>query len=271
MTDNIGDRLKTYEAVETGRVLLPRLPVAARIDGRCFSAFTADLERPYDARLSRLMVATTTFLAREFNAALGYTQSDEITLLWGIPARDQEPLFGGKVFKLTSILASAATAAFVRALPAAIPEKADQAPTFDCRVFALPSPEEAVNVVLWRELDATKNAVSTAARTMFSAKELHGKTGAEMQEMMFQAHGKNFNDYPAFFRRGTVVRRKYAVGTLTEEERAALPEKHHARTDPNFTFVRSRYVAETLPRLTTVTNRVEVVFHGADPVVAAKE
>lgn len=268
MTDNLGDRIKAYEAHETNRVLLPRLPVIARIDGRAFSTFTTGLPRPYDARLHALMVATTTRLMEEFHAVVGYTQSDEITLVWDVPERDQMPLFGGKVFKLTSILAATATAAFHRDLAAALPEKADKLPTFDCRVFVVPSQEEAANAVLWRELDATKNAISMAARTKYIAGELHGKSGAEMQEMLFQK-GTNFNDYPAEFKRGTFVRKKTVTGVITADELVELPPKHHARLDPNFTFTRARYVAETLPRLLTVTNRVDVILRGADPELAA--
>lgn len=41
-----GNRLKHYEHMESARCFMPLLPVCARIDGRCFSAFTAKMERP---------------------------------------------------------------------------------------------------------------------------------------------------------------------------------------------------------------------------------
>lgn len=44
--ETFGDRMKTYESIETGRKFIPLLPVYARIDGRCFSKFTRDMDRP---------------------------------------------------------------------------------------------------------------------------------------------------------------------------------------------------------------------------------
>ena len=39
----------------------------------------------------------------------------------------------------------------------------------------------------------------------FSPKQLHGKDGKQKQEMLFQEHQVNFNDYPPFFKRGTSI------------------------------------------------------------------
>ena len=82
MRDDLGDRMKEYEGREANRKVIPRLPVCARIDGKCFSKLTRGLERPYDIRLSRLMIETTRKLMQERAALAGYTQSDEISLLF---------------------------------------------------------------------------------------------------------------------------------------------------------------------------------------------
>ena len=68
MNDSLGDRMKFYEMEQAGRRLLPLIPAIARIDGRSFSAFTRGLERPYDSRLSDLMVETVKYLVQETNA-----------------------------------------------------------------------------------------------------------------------------------------------------------------------------------------------------------
>ena len=62
MSDDLGDRMKVYESAEAGRRLMDQLPICARIDGKGFSKFTRELKRPYDERLSQLMVATTVHL-----------------------------------------------------------------------------------------------------------------------------------------------------------------------------------------------------------------
>src|SRR4051794_20634453 len=205
--DDFGDRMKAYEAAETERYFMPLLPIYARIDGRSLSGFTSGLDRPYDLRITRAMVETVKFLVEETHARIGYTQSDEISLVWQQDRYDSEVLFGGKVQKLVSVLAALASVRFNHACLAedGLRERAEKMmPTFDCRVFQLPNRTEAANAFLWREKDATKNAVSMAARSFYPHKQLHGKSSSEMQEMIFQK-GRNFNDYPTFFKRGTFV------------------------------------------------------------------
>ena len=72
--DELGDRMKMYEQAEAGRRAMPLLPLCVRLDGRGFSRWTRDLDRPYDVRLQRLMVATTEALVQETGALVGYTQ-----------------------------------------------------------------------------------------------------------------------------------------------------------------------------------------------------
>ncbi|MFO7567564.1 MAG: tRNA(His) guanylyltransferase Thg1 family protein [Enhygromyxa sp.] len=266
MTDKtgLGDRMKVYERAEAGRRCLPLLPICARIDGKRFSRFTVGLERPYDERLSRLMIEVTKELVEHSHARIGYTQSDEISLLLHADSFGSQVFLDGRVQKLTSILASMATAHFNALLPRRIPEKAGKLALFDCRVWTLPSREEAANVFLWREQDATKNSISMAARAHYSHRELDHKNAAEMQEMLFQK-GVNWNDYPAFFKRGTVVRRQVVRRAFTAEELDSLPPMHAARKDPELMIERSELRELELPPLGKLRNRVAVLFEGAEP------
>lgn len=266
MKDDFGNRMKAYEKQEAGRRFMPLLPVYARIDGKGFSKFTKGLERPYDERMSRCMIETTKYLVKETNALIGYTQSDEISLAWYSDSVDSQIFFDGKIQKMVSVLASMATVKFNDMILDILPEKSDRFACFDARVFQLPSKMELTNTFLWREQDATKNAISMAARAHFSHKELHGKSGSEMQEMMWNA-GTNFNDYPAFFKRGTFVQRVLEERFLTEEELSRIPEKHReeAVSEP---VTRSAIVEMDMPRFGSVTNRVGVVFDGEEPTVA---
>ena len=164
MSDDLGDRMKEYELAEAGRRLMARLPICVRIDGKRFSRFTEGLKRPYDERLSRLMVATTQHLVEESAALAGYTQSDEISLLYYDEDPKTQLFLDRRIQKLTSILSSMATGYFNAHLGSHIPEKAGSVALFDCRVWSVPTLDEAANTFLWRELDATKNSVSMAAR-----------------------------------------------------------------------------------------------------------
>ena len=54
----LGNRMKLFEGLEAKRMLMPKLPIIARIDGKCFSKFTKGMERPYDERMSSLIPAS---------------------------------------------------------------------------------------------------------------------------------------------------------------------------------------------------------------------
>jgi tRNA(His) guanylyltransferase len=269
MTDALGDRMKLFEGIETVQRFIPTLPVVVRLDGRSFSNYTSGMAKPYDPLMSKTMVATTRALVEETNAVIGYTQSDEITLVLYSDSIDSQIWFDGKKFKTVTCLASFCSVMFYRMLLLVFPDKATgPIPTFDCRAYNTPSKVEAVNAVLWREMDATKNAISSAARFYYSHSDIDGKTGSEKQEMLFQK-GVNFNDYPAFFKRGTFIQRRKSIRKFMPEELAVLPLKHNARRNPDLMVERTDFVELDMPPFAKVTNRVEVVFDGAEPVVAS--
>ena len=108
---DLGDRMKMYESAETKK-LMPLLPVLARLDGKNFSTFTRGLKRPYDERLTKVMVEVTRHLVEVTGAKLGYTQSDEITLTWYAEHHDSQIYFDGRVFKMVSHLSALASVYF---------------------------------------------------------------------------------------------------------------------------------------------------------------
>ncbi|KAI8825019.1 tRNAHis guanylyltransferase-domain-containing protein [Fimicolochytrium jonesii] len=57
-------------------------PYVIRLDGVAFSTFTKGIVKPFDVRLTEAMVNTTVDLVQRFNPVLGYTQSDEISLVF---------------------------------------------------------------------------------------------------------------------------------------------------------------------------------------------
>lgn len=214
----IGDRMKEYEAIYSMRAM-PNCPIMVRIDGKSFHSFTSNLAKPYDANLMFAMNELTKELINFSGAVLGYTQSDEITLVLAKKSREHQPFFDGKVQKLSSVLASFATATFAKYF-----QNEGKTALFDCRVFSIPTLSEATNCLLWREMDATRNAVQMAARSVYSHKECEKKNAPQLQEMLF-AKGINFNDYPSRFKRGAFFKWFYELqlGTpltlISHEER----------------------------------------------------
>ena len=72
---------------------------------------------------------------------------------------------------------------------------------FDARVFNIPK-EEVTNCLVWRQQDATRNAIQMLGQCNFSHKELHEKSCADIQDMLMTQKGINFNDMPTEFKRG---------------------------------------------------------------------
>lgn len=252
--DALGNRIKDlYERPETERRALPYIPLYARLDGRSFSKLTRKMQRPFCSSFHESMQSVTALLIKETNALVGYTQSDEISLLWLQTDLSVPLVFDGKFQKIASTLASSAAAEFGQHF--GLDEHRGQRPTFDCRVYSLPSRGEAANVMLWRELDATKNAVSMAARTFATPKQLHGLKGPAMQELMFQA-GQNFNDYPEEFRRGSWMRRETYTKSAKDHNGVPVVAERH------------RIARFSMPPFSQVTNRIGVLFDGEAPEVA---
>lgn len=264
--DDFGDRMKMLEKVEAGRKFIPLLPICIRLDGRGFSKFTKNFERPYDIGMSDLMKATTMYLVEETNAVMGYTQSDEISLILYSDNYKSSVFFDGKIQKIISTLSAMTSVYFNRFMSLYIPDAPDTLPTFDCRAWNVPTKTEASNTLLWREQDAAKNSVSMAARSVFSHKEIMNKNGSQMQEMLM-SKGINWNDYPTFFKRGSFFQRVKTTRKFTEEELLNLPEKHEARNNPDLVIERTDIREIDMPIFSSVTNRNEVVFDGEVPKV----
>jgi tRNA(His) 5'-end guanylyltransferase len=244
--DTLGDILKAQEQEEAGKKADPYLPLVARIDGKCFSKFTKGLNRPFDERFVRLMVATTKHLVEQSEALLGYCQSDEISLYWYLDKENfsnREYWFGGKFQKLTSVLAGTASSFFSGNLPLFLPEKVGQYPVFDCRVWNVPDLEHVYKNFLWRLNDATKNSVSMYAHHNFSHKLLQGKTCTDMKEML-AANGTLWENLPRFFTHGTYVRRQRVFVSPDDPSFDNVPEAYRP-TKPVIRTVVSEWTPET--------------------------
>lgn len=221
-TTSLGDRMKTYENV-TRNFLTRRTPVIIRIDGCHFHTFTRGMDKPYDEILCKTMQDTMKFLCENIqNCVLGYTQSDEITLvLCDYKKLDTAAWFDNNLSKIISVSASLATLGFnsnfcnnvkggMRGCSDAIQyekyekylyTKTNKA-TFDSRAFNIPV-SEVCNCLIWRQQDATRNSIQGLGQKYFSNKQLDGKNQSEVQDMLMLEKGVNWNDVPTKFKRGS--------------------------------------------------------------------
>jgi tRNA(His) 5'-end guanylyltransferase len=200
--EQLDRRMRVYETAHD-HCVLPGLHMVARIDGRSFSQLTRvgqKFDAPYDERFRDCMVAALEHLvtASGFSVLFGYTQSDEISLLF----RRDETLFGRKLRKLVSVLAGEASAKFSVALGAVA--------AFDARISQLPDTSTVVDYFRWRHEDAHRNALNGHSYWLLrrqglddhtATEKLKGVSVADRNEMLFRA-GINFNDVPNWQKRG---------------------------------------------------------------------
>ncbi len=218
--DNLGDRMKGYENIER-RYLTRRTPTLIRLDGKAFHTFTRGFQKPFDMVLMQTMWDTTTYLCENImGVKVGYTQSDEIQLL----LTDYENIntqawFDKNILKMASISASMATLAFNNAFIKNLEEwlymnswheqetiyrKRIGTALFDSRVYNIPK-EEVCNAFIWRQQDATRNAIQMVGQANFPHKQLQNKNCSQIQEMLFQERDINFNDFPTYQKRGACI------------------------------------------------------------------
>lgn len=234
--DDFGDRMKDYERTYTSQRISTDQILCVRIDGKGFSKFTKGFKKPFDDRLSSVMVHTAKKLCEETHASFSFTQSDEITLIYIPKEKASEYIFGGKVSKINSILASMATAYFNYALDAYVIK--DKAAFFDCRAWGVPDLAEASNVLLWRVQDARKNSISSLFRWTAGHSRMHGLSGEEMKLLLKSEYSIDWNDLPNKYKYGTYAKPVTFESYLTQAELMKIPE--HKRPDVDVLVKRTK-------------------------------
>lgn len=238
--DALGNRMKTYENV-TRNYLTRKMPVIIRCDGKAFHTFTRGFKKPFDDILVKSMQDTMKYLCENIQGCvLGYTQSDEITLvLVDYQDRDTSAWFDNNIQKMVSVSASMATLAFNNAFWdnstdylqnffdrhqkddmkfIELMYKKLWAAMFDSRVFTLPK-EEVVNCLIWRQQDCVRNSIQSVGQANFSHKQLEGKNCSDIQDMLMTEKSINWNDYPTHLKRGSCcIKKLFKINEGTEKE-----------------------------------------------------
>lgn len=106
------------------------------------------------------------------------------------------------------------------------------------------------------------------AQANFSHKELQGKSTAEMNEMLFQEKGINFNDIKPFLKRGSYFKRVNVMKVLDEETLSKIPAD---KRPENNMVMRSEVQELQLPIMKKVENKVETYFYDAEPIMYGDE
>ena len=282
--DSLGDRIKENYENRSKNYLTRRTPVIIRLDGKAFHTFTKGFKRPYDEILHNTMNDTMKYLCENIQGCkLGYTQSDEITLLLtDYDTLTTDAWFDYNVQKICSVSASMATMAFnmffrfyvvnevfdfteeltpdgefnpndkndaLRSLWEVHKKALEKGAMFDSRCFNIPE-SEVTNCFIWRQQDATRNAIQMLGQSNFSHKELHGKSCSDIQDMLMTQKGINFNDMPTEFKRGVCCVRKNTTNVIAFGQVVDTIERSHWVLD------------KEIPIFTQDRNYVEQQFKG---------
>ena len=240
INDSLGDRMKKYEAVSK-TTLVSRMPVIIRLDGCHFHTVTRGFKKPFDEVMVRTMQDTMKYLCENIQGCvLGYTQSDEITLvLIDYKKLNSNAWFDNEVQKMVSVSAAMATYAFNKFFERRVvevendlakawrnglgetkeikeTEKALEAykkvlingAYFDSRVFNVPR-EEVTNCVYWRQKDAERNSINSLAQSLFSHKSLQGLKLKDTLTKIEQEGGVIWGELPTTYKRGSCCVKEY--------------------------------------------------------------
>jgi tRNA(His) 5'-end guanylyltransferase len=212
-----------------GLTIPPGMWVVLRADGRGFSRFTErHYAKPFDERMRDHMTAAATAWVTEFAALYGCTHSDEISIV--LPPGTG--LFGRGLEKLVSVGAGICSATFTAA--AGLPAH------FDARAWIGATAADVADYFAWRQADAARCALSTCCywamrhtgKTARQATAALAGTGTARQNELLYQHEINFNDLPAWQRRGTGLRwqeyTKPGRDPRTGTEVAAIRRRLHA-------------------------------------------
>ncbi len=201
------DREERFKAREIYSEIKALAPAILRADGRNFKETLAKLglEKPYDARFAKAMVAAGRSLLEK--SGLGpewiYTFSDELNIFFkALP-------FDGRLEKLDSVIPSYLASALTLALGVDVPL------AFDARVVPLHY-EDVPGYLQWRQAEAWRNhmqsygfytLVGEGMPEKDASKKMKGMKFEDIHEMMWQ-RGVNLNETPAWQRKGVFIYKK---------------------------------------------------------------
>ncbi|AKI79992.1 putative tRNA(his) guanylyltransferase [Acanthamoeba polyphaga mimivirus] len=221
--------MKIFEAKYDFKIE-PQNYFCVRLDGNKFSNFTRKFEKPYDVRFSQAMVMTTIDTINKFGARTGFTQSDEITLIFdkAIPEDFKQHitynhLFNGRVSKLLSIVSSYVSVRFnhhFRLLTSNLTNIYNQetlelingeTAIFDARIleFDENNKYEMLNHLIWRSVkDCYRNAVQTYAHHIFGPAKIKYLNREQMIQLIEENTNIVWSNIPLWQKYGVIIKKQ---------------------------------------------------------------
>ena len=213
---------------EVNYFLDPDKYVIVHVDGRSFSKMIKNkFEKPFDDIFINAMNETAKYVCKETQGCvLGYTQSDEITLILKKSKPEADVFFGGRMCKMQSIIASLATSKFMQVMMCellkSVPTCASSgnviemcmdaiknAPLyqFDCKVWNVDNANDAVAWLLFRSIDCIRNSKQQTAQTYLSHDFLRNKNCDEQIRLLKENKSVDWNKFTDDKKYGRLVKK----------------------------------------------------------------
>ena len=198
---NLKDKCNYYRDLTDYR-LMPNCYIMVMIDGKNFSKLIKNkFEKPFDDWFISTMDSTAVHLCKEIQNCVGaFVQSDEISLIIKDNTLTSMP-FDGRLCKLQSVIPSMATAFFNKEIIKRnlelgmnvedITSMPDYC--FDCKTWSVPSINEAMAWILYRQIDCIRNSKQQFAQTYLSHKELVNKDTDMQIALCLDKTGRDWN------------------------------------------------------------------------------
>ena len=184
---NLKEKCNYYRDLTDYR-FLPNSYILVMIDGKNFSKLIKNkFEKPFDDWFISTMDKTAIHLCKEIQNCVGaFVQSDEISLVIKDNSMTSAP-FDGRLCKLQSIIPSIATSFFnkeiikrniktgmdIEDVIYSINNMPDYC--FDCKAWTVPSANDAMAWISYRQIDCIRNSKQQFAQTYLTHKELMNK------------------------------------------------------------------------------------------------
>lgn len=228
--------------------LLPNCYVMLMLDGRAFSKFCKQFEKPYSDEFISLMNETALFLCSQIEGCrFAYTQSDEISIL--IKQDDTSDLwFGNRISKLCSITASLASSKFTKLLVSNLIKKATNKDeiqdaieklsivSFDCKAWNIPTLNDVYSWFIYRQRDCIRNSKQMLSQFYFTHKEIEGVNCETQIEMVKEKFGVDWNELPNNKKFGRFLYRQEVEIQVPNSEEVILRKKWRCNDAFQLTF-----------------------------------
>jgi len=257
--DSLKEKCEYFRSLTDYR-LMPNSYVLVMLDGRSFSSkIKKKFAKPFDDDFIDMMDETAKYLVKNVQGCkFAYTQSDEITLVitdFETPTTDS--FFGYRLTKILSIVASMATAKFNNLMmqyelrtsiegSQVIAEKIGLY-EFDCKAWNVPTYNDVVAWLLYRQNDCIRNSKAQTAQTFFPHKELMGLLVDQQIEKLKEYNGEDWDKYPDRWKFGRFI---YRVETQFTNNNGDVYTRHNPEVFPavplndetNRTFFKDRNI-----------------------------